>query len=182
VYLITRGALRVYYMTEDGREATLYAVEPGGTCVLAAASAFVDEPYPAWVQAGAKGATFVRVPSLAFRRLYNAELGFREFIFGALAGRLFELMQSLEETGSARMEQRVARYLLRAVGPDGTVQVSQVGIASELGTAREVVFRALRSLGRRGVLQTQRRRIDIVDPRALQSIAQRGSRPGSPFA
>jgi CRP/FNR family transcriptional regulator len=178
-YLVTHGALRVYYMTADGREATLYTVAPGGTCVLAAASAFADEPFPAWVQAGAKGATFVRVPSAAFRRLYNAEEGFREFIFGALAGRLFELMQALEEAGCARVEQRVARYLLREVGADGTVHVSQIGIASELGTAREVVFRALRSLVRRGLLRTQRRRIAIVDAVGLRDVALQGSRPGS---
>jgi CRP/FNR family transcriptional regulator len=179
VYLVTRGALRVYYTTAEGREATLYSVEPGGTCVLAAASAFADDPYPAWVQASAKGATFVRVPSGAFRRLYNAEVGFREFVFGAMAGRLFELMQSLEEAGCARVEQRVARYLLREGGADGIVRVSQVGIASELGTAREVVFRALRGLGHRGLLRTRRGRIDIVDTVALRAVALQGLRSRS---
>ena len=29
-YLVTGGSLRVFYVTADGREATLYHVEPGG--------------------------------------------------------------------------------------------------------------------------------------------------------
>ena len=33
-YLVTAGSLRVFYISDDGREATLYRVEPGGTCVL----------------------------------------------------------------------------------------------------------------------------------------------------
>ncbi|MFO0728984.1 MAG: cyclic nucleotide-binding domain-containing protein, partial [Myxococcota bacterium] len=49
-YLVLEGALRVYYLTEEGREATLYRVEPGGTCVLALSSTLSARPYPAWVE------------------------------------------------------------------------------------------------------------------------------------
>src|SRR5262249_44799906 len=118
-FLVVGGALRVYYITSEGREATLYDVEPGGTCILAVASTFNREPYPAWVQAGSAGASFVRVPSAAFRRLFDQEQAFREFIFGALSGRVFELMSAIEETGTASVEERVARYLLRRADGEG---------------------------------------------------------------
>src|SRR5438045_2844991 len=60
-YLVVGGSLRVFYLTAAGREATLYHVEAGGTCVLALAATFADEPYPAWVQSGPSGAAMVRV-------------------------------------------------------------------------------------------------------------------------
>jgi CRP/FNR family transcriptional regulator len=170
-YLVVGGSLRVYYVSSSGREATLYRVEPGGTCVLALTAAFNREPYPAWVDAGDTGCAFVRVPEAAFRRLFDEEPSFREFLFGVLSGRVFELMQMLEETGSAQMEQRVARYLVRRASPDGTVRASQFGIASELGTAREVVYRALRSLAAQGMVKTGRARIEILDRLALQRTA-----------
>ncbi len=48
--------------TPEGREATLYHVEPGGACILSLASALRDEVYPAWVDAGPSGSAHVRMP------------------------------------------------------------------------------------------------------------------------
>jgi CRP/FNR family transcriptional regulator, anaerobic regulatory protein len=92
-----------------------------------------------------------------------------------LSGRVLELMRTLEELGSARVEQRVARYLLRQDVVDGFVRTTQIAIASELGTAREVVFRALRSLVERRPVQTGRMRVRIVDRRGLEAVADAGS-------
>lgn len=141
LFLVTEGSLRVYYLTPEGREATLYRVEPGGTCILALSASLDEQPYPAWVDTGTEGCSYVRVPSVDARRLLDTEPAFRDFVFKVLSGRVFELMQTLEEAGSTHMEQRVARYLARSAATDGVVRATQAGIASELGTAREVVFR-----------------------------------------
>ncbi len=170
-YLVVAGALRVYYVNSEGREATLYHVEPGGTCVLALSSTFDDAPYPAWVDAGPAGGEFTRVPSGLFHHLLDTEAAFRSFVFGAMSGRLFELMRTLEETASSLVEQRVARYLLKRHAREAEVRVSQSGIASELGTAREVVFRALRSLARRKLIETGRMRIRVLDVEGLTRLS-----------
>jgi CRP/FNR family transcriptional regulator, anaerobic regulatory protein len=170
-YLVVGGAIRIFYLTAEGREATLYRVEPGGTCILALTATFNREPYPAWVESAPQGVSLVRVPSPGFRRLFDGEVAFRDFIFGVLSSRVFELMQVLEEAGTARIEQRLAKFLLREAGADSTVVASQARIASEIGTAREVVFRALRSLASRGLVKTGRVRVSIVDPDGLRSVA-----------
>jgi CRP/FNR family transcriptional regulator len=180
-YLVVGGALRVYYVSAAGREATLYHVEAGGTCVLALASTFAGEPYPAWVQAGPSGAEVVRVPSAVFHRLFDQEGGFREFVLRALSARIFELMCTLEETGSVAVERRVARYLLRRRQPDGCVRASQIGIASELGTAREVVYRALRALSSKGLIETARMRIRILNERGLAALDADPAELGDPL-
>ena len=171
VYLVVNGSLRVFYINTDGREATLYTVEPGGACVLSLTAVFNDEPYPAWVDAGRAGAEFVRVPNEAFFRLLDAEAAFRQFAFAAMSGRVFDLMRTLEELGSVRLEQRIARHLLRHANSLGIVGQTQNGIASDLGTAREVVFRALRSLSERRLLRTGRARIQILDRAGLSHAA-----------
>lgn len=171
-YFVVGGSLRVYYVTTEGREATLYRVERGGTCVLSLSATFSAEPFPAWVSAGATGAAFVRIPSPAFHRLLDAESAFRSFVIGALAGRILDLMMTLEEAGSAAIEQRVARYLLRQRGADGYVQVTQAGIAVEIGSVREVVYRALKSLSARKLIQTGRGRVRVLDPVRLARAAE----------
>jgi len=170
-YLVTAGLLRVYYLTAEGREATLYRVEPGGTCPLAITSTMEQDPYPAWVESGPDGAAFASIPAEALRRLLDTEAAFRQFVFSVLSGRVFELMQTLEEAGSARTEQRVARFLLKRAAPDGTARATQAAIAGELGTAREVVFRALRSLGARRLIETGRMRVRILDAAGLRRAA-----------
>ena len=82
----------------------------------------------------------------------------------------------MEEAGSTQLEQRVARYLVRRMGPDGAVRVTQIGIASDLGTAREVVSRALRSLARRDLIDTGRARIRVLDQVALRAFARLSQR------
>jgi CRP/FNR family transcriptional regulator len=176
-YLVVGGALRVFYVSTAGREATLYHVEAGGTCILALASTVAGEPYPAWVQAGPAGAAIVRVPSAVFHRLFDREAAFRQFVLHALSARIFELMCGLEELGSAMVERRVARFLLKARQPDGNVSATQIGIASELGTAREVVYRALRALSARRLIETGRMRIRIVDERGLTAAARDDAAP-----
>jgi CRP/FNR family transcriptional regulator len=171
VYLVTSGALRVFYVSADGREATLYRVESGAACVLSLTATFSDEPYPAWVDAGTSGADFVRVPSAVFHRLLDGETAFRQFAFASLSGRVLDLMRTLEELGTERIEQRVARYLLRQPAADGLVRTTQSGIASELGTAREVVFRVLRGLSQRRLVRTSRARIQILDRGGLARVA-----------
>lgn len=173
-YLVLRGDLRVYYLTPRGREATLYRVEPGGTCVLALGATLEAAPYPAWVDAGPRGATFVRVPSDRFHALVDAERGFRSFVLRAMSGRLFELMAALEELGSVEVERRVARYLARrAVGPTRAVAVTQASLAADLGTAREVISRTLRALAARGLVTTARGRVRVEDVAALERLAGR---------
>jgi CRP/FNR family transcriptional regulator len=176
-YLVVDGSLRVYYITQEGREATLYRVEPGGTCILSLTSTFDRAPFPAWVDAGPRGGEYVRVPSDVLHRLVDSETALRHFVLGVLSGRVFELMCAIEEIGSIQMEQRVARYLLRRRESDDCVRVSQIGIASDLGTAREVVFRALRALAERQLIQTGRMRIRIIDRRGLTLAADAGRIP-----
>lgn len=171
-YLVVGGSLRVYYVTAEGREATLYRVEAGDTCVLSLTATIERAPYPAWVDAGSKGGEYVRIPGDTLHRLLDSERAFRQFVFGVLSGRVLELMCTLEEIGSAQLEQRVARYLLNRREHDDCVRNSQAGIASELGTAREVVFRALRSLSERKLVQTGRMRIRIIDRRGLTLLAE----------
>lgn len=170
-YFVTTGALRVYYIAPDGREATLYWVEPGQTCVLALTAAFRSEPYPAWVETDDAATTLVVVPSATFRGLIDREPAVRELVFATLSGRVLDLMAALEAAGTLRVEQRVARLLLRRADADGVVATSQARLASHLGTAREVVFRALRSLSARGLVSTGRGSIHVLDRDGLVELA-----------
>lgn len=173
VFLILDGTLRVYYIGPDGREATLYWIEPGETCILALTATLDGRaPYPAWVETEGQAVDVVIVPPPMFHALFEQETAIRQFVFQALSGRVFELMRTIEEVGIFRLEQRLAALLLRRADEAGVVSLSQERIANHLGTAREVVFRALRSLRSRGLVEASRGSIRIVDRQTLEQTLE----------
>ena len=174
VFLVVGGSLRVFYIAADGHEATLYRVRPGQTCILALTAAFRSEPYPAWVETEDEALSFALVPGAVFRRLYDSEPSFRGFVFEVLSGRVFELMTRMEELGSLKVEQRLAAFLLEAADAEGEVRMSQARLAAHLGTAREVVFRALRTMAEQGLVHTSRARVRVVDRAGLRRLHRNG--------
>jgi CRP/FNR family transcriptional regulator, anaerobic regulatory protein len=169
-YLVEEGALRVYYTSEDGREGTLYWVEPGQSCILALNCTFSRLAYPAWVEADGD-TRFSIVPGEVYRKLFAADPAVQRFTFEALSGRLFELMALIEETASQGLEARVAAFLLRRAKGEERLQLTQDQIARHLSTSREVVSRVLRGLSALGVLSPGHGQIQILDSEGLRRIA-----------
>jgi CRP/FNR family transcriptional regulator, anaerobic regulatory protein len=171
VFLVRRGSLRIYYVTPEGREGTLYWVLPGQSCILALNCTFSLMPYPAWVEAD-RGPTEVSIiPGGLFRRLFDAEPAVQRFAFDALCGQLQELMSELHGAMTRGLEQRLARLLLALADGSGVVLMSQERLAQHLGTAREVVSRALRNLASSGRISLSPRTITIVDRQGLLNSA-----------
>jgi len=71
-YFVLNGRLRVFTSLANGKEATLYFVKPGETCVLALNSLFNGLLYPAWVEADAPTAAAI-IPGRIFRALFETE-------------------------------------------------------------------------------------------------------------
>ncbi len=169
-YLVEEGALRVYYTSEDGREGTLYWVEPGQSCILALNCTFSRLAYPAWVESD--GPTrFSIVPGDVYRKLFAADPAVQRFTFETLSGRLFELMALIEETASQGLEARVAAFLLRRAKGETRLALTQEQLARHLSTSREVVSRVLRGLSALGLVNTGHGQIVIVNSEGLRRIA-----------
>ncbi len=169
-YLVEEGALRVYYTSEEGREGTLYWVEPGQSCILALNCTFSRLAYPAWVESD--GPTrFSVVPGDVYRTLFASDPAVQRFTFEALSGRLFELMALIEETASQGLEARVAAFLLRRAKGEERVALTQEQLARHLSTSREVVSRVLRGLSALGLVSSGHGQIVILDSEGLRRIA-----------
>ncbi|KAF2992180.1 Crp/Fnr family transcriptional regulator [Methylocystis sp. MJC1] len=168
-YLVERGALRIYYVNAEGREGTLYWVDPGQSCILAISCVFSRHPYPAWVES--EGETEISiVPGDVYRRLLTLEPAVQGFTFDALSSRIVELMALMEETASQGVEARVAAFLLRRSKGEANVEMTQEQFARHLSTSREVVSRVLRGLAARGLVETTQGRITLLDLNGLHTL------------
>lgn len=172
-YFVLDGQLRVFTLTPSGKEATLYLIRPGETCVLALNSLFNDLLYPAWVQAEADTTVGV-LPGPAYRALFERERSIQDLTVHALSTVVFRLMAELEEVHSRRLDQRLASFLLNSCSGEGVVHRTQQEIASHIGTTREVVARLMADFAAKGWVVTGRGKVRVACPGTLAAIVRRG--------
>jgi len=171
-YLVEAGALRIYYVSSEGREGTLYWVDPGQSCIIALNCLFARLPYPAWVETDQAETEVAIISGDVYRELYLAEPALQHFTFATLSTRLFELMTLLQETASFGLEQRVAAFLLRRSGSGHVLETTHEQVAHHLGSSREVVSRVLRNLARSGAIRLSPGAVAIVDADKLRSAVE----------
>lgn len=168
-YVVVGGQLRVFTLTPSGKEATLYLINPGETCVLALNCIFNDLLYPAWVEATPDTHVAV-IPGTLYRVLFESEPAVRNMTVQAFSTIVFRLMAELEEVHSYNLEQRLANFLLLRSSTDAKIQMTQQEIASHLGTTREVIARVLGQLVSKKYITSSRNQIMISDPSRLAEL------------
>lgn len=169
--LLLEGSVRVQQVSESGRELVLYRVSAGESCALTTACLMAYEDYPA--EAIAETAVrAVAIPRSTFDDLVARSREFRRFVFTAFSSRMTDLFRLIQDVAFARMDIRLAHKLLELSRGAGAVATTQQHLASELGTAREVVTRTLGELQRRGWITVARGSIVITDRAALEARAR----------
>jgi CRP/FNR family transcriptional regulator len=168
--LVFEGAVRVQKLSESGREIVLYRVEEGQSCILTTACMLGGRSYnaEAFTETEVRAAALPHEP---FRHALDGSHEFREFVFGAYAGRVTELLMLIEAVAFGRIDQRLAAHLLHQADADGILHATHQDLARDLGTAREVVSRLLKEFERGGVVSLARGRIGIRDRAALTRTA-----------
>lgn len=172
--IVEQGAVRILKSAPEGRQ-QLIEIERRGNS-LAEVPVFDGGCYPASAEA-AGPAILLRLPAHEFRRLclQNPELALK--VFKVLGHRLRHLMNLVEELSFSTVRSRLIGHLLRLA--DETGHPSSRGIqfelnenneelAARLGTVRELVSRNLGRLHGSGLIEMNRRTINLPNPEALR--------------
>lgn len=167
--LIVAGTVRVQRVTESGREIVLYRVSNNETCILTTASLLSDDAYSAEGVAETDITAYI-VPADRFAALMNASADFRALVFDGYSKRIATLMSRIEEIVCTRINVRLAERLLALKGADNRINVTQQSLAADLGTAREVVGRTLKSFERSGWVKLSRGGAEITNAGALRAL------------
>ncbi len=169
LFVVLEGKVRVV-RAPGGRQYTVHTEGPGGT--LGEVPLFAGGRYPATALA-AEPTVCLALGRDALARAIAAdpELAFR--LLERLAERVRTVVSRLDRRTSETVPVRLATLLLArhsgAGGADFTLGATQAEVAEELGTVREVLVRALRTLREAGLVQAVgRARYRIPDPAALR--------------
>lgn len=168
--LLITGVVRVYKIGETGREITLYRFGNGESCILTANAILSRKSFPA-IATVEKEAEAVMIPADVFRDWVKRYDLWREFVFDLLFERLSTVMAVVEEVAFQRMDRRVASLLLVKSRTQRPIRMTHQEIAAELGSSREVISRIMEDFSQRGIIESGRGTIEILDVEELTSQA-----------
>ena len=168
--LVIEGSIKVLARSETGREIVLYRVRRGGSCVLTTSCLLSHSQYPA------EGITetpvrALAIPAESFHQGLAESEEFRQFVFDAYGQRLADVISLVEDISFGQINRRLARYLLQHAS-NNQLEITHQGLATELGSAREVISRQLKDFEQRGWIEQQRGKIRLRDSEGLKSLAQ----------
>lgn len=170
IALLISGVVRVYKIGETGREITLYRFGNGESCILTANAILSRKSFPA-IATVERDAEAIMIPADTFRDWVKRHDLWREFVFDLLSDRLSTVMAVVEEVVFQRMDRRVASLLLTKSKIQHPIQITHQEIAAELGSSREVISRILEDFSQRGIVESGRGTIEILDIEELTSRA-----------
>jgi len=169
--LLLAGTVRVQQTSEAGREIVLYRVEAGQSCVLTTACLLAHEEYSAEGIAETE-VEAVAIPAATFDRLIADSEAFRNFVFAVYAKRITNLFRVIDDVAFGRIDVRLSDRLITLARHGRNVRATHQQLATELGTAREVISRQLTEFQRRGWISQTRGQITLQNAPALQSLSR----------
>lgn len=171
VLLIISGELRVYILSEDGREVTLYRLYPGDTCILSASCILNNITFD--VHINAEMATNVYLLNIgAFSNLTNQNIYVENFALKNTVDKFSDVMLALEKILFMSLDKRLAVFLLGEITRSNSskINLTQEQIAKYIGSAREVISRMLKTFQSQGILEQSRGLIHIIDKEKLKEL------------
>ncbi len=166
VYFVAEGYVQVFRGSEDGRIQTLAILGPGRQ--FNEVPALDNGPNPASAEA-LSDTTLYCIPADDFRRIVEQHPEISKAILQEFAARLRHLVELASDLTLRTVPQRLAKLLLEQAQVAGMLTHHET--ASRLGTVREVVGRALRTLTEEGLIRIEGHRIIIVNREGLERKA-----------
>lgn len=168
---VISGSIRVYILSDEGREITLFRLYEGDECVLSASCVINQIEFDAQMVSEDKTEIII-INSGIFAKLTEKNIYVRCFMYELLTKRFSRVMQTMQRILFLSFDKRLATYLVNEYERTGqsVLKTTHEQIAKELGSAREVVARMLKSFTLKNLVELKRGMIVIKDIDGLRSI------------
>ncbi len=161
--IVESGSIRVYKLSRDGHEVTLYRIREGESCILTLSCLVRSAHFPAHARVERDCAVYL-VPSATFKAWAHTEPFWRDYVIGHLSTTLERVVGLVENMLFRSVELRIIDALLEHSKEDhGRIAATHQDIANEIGSAREVISRNLKDLEREGLVSLGRGEIRLLD-------------------
>ena len=169
--LLLDGSIRVYLLSEEGREVTLFHLRAGDVCTLGAAPVSDQLPFaPQMIVEESCQLLMTRASDM--KSLVEDSLEVRSFVHERVSRHLVQMVWAMEQILFLRVDRRLASFLLEEYGRTGNqeLRMTHEEIARQISSAREVVARMIKRFSVQGLVEARRGVIHLTDLEGLQKL------------
>lgn len=173
LFIVKSGRLRLYMLSDDGKEITLCRLSPGEICMLSASCVLQSITFDVYVDAEVPSECYM-INASAFREISEKVPAVKIFALERAIGRFSDVMWIMQQIVFMNTDKRLAIFLLEdmQINNNEMITLTHEQIARHLGTAREVVTRMLKRFANDGIIEVTRKGIRVLNLQELQNIAK----------
>ena len=173
VILVRSGCLRLYIMSDEGKDITLYRLHAGDLCMLSASCVLEAITFDVFVDAEENSECYV-IKGAAYSAICEKNPDIKIFTLETAVSRFSDVMWVMQQILFMSLDRRLAIFLLdesSRLGSDA-ISLTHEQIARYIGSAREVVTRMLKYFSNEGIVEVSRKEgVRILDKKRLKELA-----------
>ena len=171
VIFVRSACLRVYILSENGKDITLYRLFPGDMCMLSASCVLESITFDVTIDAE-EASECIIIGGAAYNALSQKYKDIRIFSLETAVSRFSDVMWVMQQILFMSMDRRLAVFLIDEAARTGSDEIllTHEQIARYIGSAREVVSRMLKYFVSEGMVEVSRKGIRIIDKEKLRKL------------
>lgn len=175
ILLLKTGQLRIYMLSEDGRDITLYRLFPGDVCILSASCVLESITFDVFIDAE-EDTDVLQISAATFRHLAEQNIYVKSFGYELATDRFSDVMWAMQQILFMSADRRLAIFLSDEMAKTGNTEIrlTHEQIARYMGSAREVVSRMLKYFAQEGIVSLFRGGLKIINKEKLKNLTQPG--------
>lgn len=171
VILIKKGELRIYILSDEGKEVTLYRLRGGEICILSASCILDNITFDVHVDAEVDSEVLL-IDSSLYQQLCRQNIYAENFTDKLVIDSFSDVMWAMEQILFMSFDKRLAIFLSDEItrNQSDTIELTHEQIAKYIGSAREVVSRMLKYFAQEGIVELSRRGVRVIDRKRLKEM------------
>lgn len=175
--LIISGQVRVYIMSDEGKELTLYRLLPRDMCLFSASCIIPSIQFDVMITAE-QDSDVILIPSPVYKGIMESSAAVANYTNDLMASHFSDVMWLMDQILSKKLDSRLAAFLIEEsdLAGETVLSITHEQIAGHLGSIREVITRMLKYFQSEGLVELGRGKIVLSDIKELQTLASESLR------
>ncbi len=172
--LVLSGQIRVFTISGDGREITMYRLFERDLCLFSAPCMINSIQFDITISAE-KDTEVLIIPTDIYKSVMEVSAPLANYTNEVMASRFSEVMLLIDQIMWKSFDKRLADFLLNEANIEGTniLKITHEEIGNHMGNSREVVTRMLKYFQNEGMVKLSRGTITVTDIDKLEKITNR---------
>lgn len=168
---VLSGSMRVYMLSEEGRDITLYRIHAGESCILSASCVLKSITFDVFIDA-VEDCEVLQIGASMVASVMDQNIHAECYAYKMATERFSDVMWAMQQIFFMSFDKRLAIFLLdeSSASRSDEIKMTHEQIARLMGSAREVVTRMLKYFSNEGYVELSRGTVKITDKNALKQL------------